>query len=341
MEPTTWHVLVEVLQNDAFADVRRLRFFLLAVGAIALMLVAAMIVWMSRSMAAPIQALRKDAEVIGSGNLDHEAAVTTDDEIGELGNAFNEMVARLRATTVSRDYVDGIVAGMTNALVVMTPEGRIATVNQATLDLLGYDEDELVGMSAETIVALEEREKEESGESGESVFRDMGLSDLIRDGAVSNVDRIFLAKDGKEIPVLFSGAVLPDSDGRVRGIVCVATDITERLEAEEALRQAEKMKSLGNLAGGLAHEINNLASSHPGIVENGIEGPSRGWKGPSAHGGDRRGRRTGQGYRQSGDGYTAGRKTFKKELVDISRVVRQSWNSCIPRCFRPSCSASN
>lgn len=318
-EPTVWYVFVEELQQEAFAGVRSLRFILLGVGIIALSLVAAMIAWTSRSLASPIQALRKDAEVIGLGNLDHEAAVTTKDEIGELGNAFNEMVKRLRATTVSRDYVDNIVASMTNALVVVTPEGRIATVNQATLNLLGYREDELVGQPAGLIVSA----AEEDGEEEASIFRKTGLADVIREGAVSDVDRIFLAKDGREIPVLFSGSVLRDNDGQVRGIVCVATDITERIEAEEALRKAQKMQSLGNLAGGLAHEINNLLLPIMALSKMALKGLPEGGK-------DRQRMEAiiEAGERAKGivDQVMAfsRQEEFKMEPVDIRQVVRQS-----------------
>ncbi|MBE2201449.1 MAG: PAS domain S-box protein [Anaerolinea sp.] len=53
-------------------------------------------------------------------------------------------------------------------------------------------------------------------------------------------------------------APLFDDDGRRKGLVVLGRDITERKQAEEALRQAQKTESLGVLAGGVAHDFNNL-----------------------------------------------------------------------------------
>jgi signal transduction histidine kinase len=73
----------------------------------------------------------------------------------------------------------------------------------------------------------------------------------------------YVSKDGKEIPVLFSSSAMMDDAGRVQGIVCVASNITERKlhEKEKEAMQLKilttsKLASLGEMATGVAHEIN-------------------------------------------------------------------------------------
>ena len=183
-----------------------------------------------------VTATRKMAE----GDLTVKAIVTTQDEIGELAVSFNQMTEDLQKITVSRDYVDNIVKSMINTLIVVEPDATIQIVNAATCELLGYDENELIGEQIGKIFAEEEL-----------LFKSTGLKDLIKKGFIQNVEKTYLSKDGRKIPVLFSCSVMhapfdsKDQTGKYRnskiqGIVCVAQDITERKLAEQTLRESEE-----------------------------------------------------------------------------------------------------
>jgi len=131
----------------------------------------------------------------------------------------------------SREYADNIIRSMTESLIVVSPEGIIETVNPATCALLGYEEKEIIGQPVGKVVAEEEEEEEE-------LFKGSGIEGLIKKGSVRNVERAYLSKDGTKIPVLFSGSVMHDDDGKIQGIVCVAQDITELKFAEEERARA-------------------------------------------------------------------------------------------------------
>ncbi|MCE1227651.1 MAG: ATP-binding protein [Geobacteraceae bacterium] len=77
-------------------------------------------------------------------------------------------------------------------------------------------------------------------------------------GVVNVIENeLFWRRDGSSFPVSYS--VLPMRDGQQAvGMVCSFMDITEKLQIEEQLRQAQKMEAVGQLSGGIAHDFNNI-----------------------------------------------------------------------------------
>ncbi|MGB5746620.1 MAG: ATP-binding protein [Desulfobacterales bacterium] len=101
-----WGVVAKIDLAEAFEPVTTLRDFVLVlvIAVIVLSILAAFIV--AKSLSDPIQALQQGVEEIGTGNLDHKVATNAKDEIGQLGRAFDQMTAKLKAITASRDELD-------------------------------------------------------------------------------------------------------------------------------------------------------------------------------------------------------------------------------------------
>lgn len=135
-----------------------------------------------------------------------------------------------KAQPLDKDYVDSIIDHMMNALIVIDPDGMIKTVNRATLNLLGYTEDELAGRPIEFIFA------------DDSPFKGIGPGVF---------ESTYLSKDRRKIPVLISGSVMRSAAGQIQGIISLAQDITERKKSEEALQESQRVLStlMGNLPG--------------------------------------------------------------------------------------------
>jgi signal transduction histidine kinase/HAMP domain-containing protein len=189
-----------------------------------------------RKILNPLKRLIRFTKRVGEGDLSAAAPVFNLDEVGQVAIAFNDMLEKLAATTVSRNYVDKIVRSLGESLIVLDRDGRITRVNEATVELLGYTEEELLGMDSGALVTA------------------------ANDGSPGTAERLYIAKDGLRIPVLFSETVLRDSEGGVEGMVWVAQDVTELkrfqkelIEARDAAEKASNVKSM--FLANVSHEL--------------------------------------------------------------------------------------
>jgi PAS domain S-box-containing protein len=204
----------------------RLAWSAAALGLIALVCALPFQWFVTRDALAPLGRLTEFARRVGGGDLSGSARVDRPDEVGELTAAFNQMVERLRATTVSRNHMDDVLQSMGESLIVVGMDGAIEQLNRATLNLLDYREDDLLGRPA-TIVA----------------GRPLG----VRPGGEGEVSS-YRAKSGRDIPVLFTSSVLRSAAGEPRGVIWLAQDITEMKRVQEELVEAKEAAEQANLA---------------------------------------------------------------------------------------------
>ncbi|HET9988994.1 MAG TPA: ATP-binding protein [Kofleriaceae bacterium] len=173
-----------------------------------------------------------------------------------------------------------VIEAMVDAVLGVDPEGRVTLSNSGAANLTGYTRDELAGKPISELL----------------VDDSSGLRTVVRrrieDGDILRREESWLvAKSGKKIPVSVTGSPVLDAEGMLKGIVLVARDVREvrellvekeaeivrRREAEEALRTAkasieekleqtrtqlllaERRATLGTLAGGVGHELRNIA----------------------------------------------------------------------------------
>ena len=122
------------------------------------------------------------------------------------------------------EAAQNIITTMNDSLFLLDPKGTIITVNQATLDLLGYEQDELVGRSARKIFA------------DDTLWSQVLARPLLGDWSTHNHETAYRKKDGGLIQVLFSASLIKNRKGALAGIVGVAKDITDRKQAEETIK---------------------------------------------------------------------------------------------------------
>jgi len=223
----------------------------------------------ARKLTRPISSLARTTEQVARGHLTARAEIRTGDELEHLGNSFNSMTEALQRSQhdilASREYTENIITSMNDTLLVISPEGTIEQVNNATLALLGYEEKELLGAPIYQILQYNDDLKN-NGEKLDNLAR------IVSKGFVSNIETTYRAKNGELIPVIFSASVMHGSRSTVQGIVCVALDITERKRAEEALHLAKDAAETANLAksqflANMSHEIRTPMNGVLGMLD--------------------------------------------------------------------------
>ncbi|MFQ5972488.1 MAG: ATP-binding protein [Alphaproteobacteria bacterium] len=215
----------------------------------------------SDRLAKPITSLARLAGQVGQGNYDIRVPWHRRDELGDLAQSFEDMGVALRETTVSKQFLNDIITSMFDGLMVLAPDGTIRAVNDATCRLTGFAADELLGRQVSLLLR-------------DQVDSQLGGATTVLPGRLDSIKCIY-TKTNHQVPVLFASSPMADRDGL---IVCVFQDISKLKRAEQdkarlerQLLQAHKMEALGVLAGGIAHEFNNLLVPMIGLTEVAID----------------------------------------------------------------------
>jgi PAS domain S-box-containing protein len=161
-----------------------------------------------------------------------------------------------------------LVSAIPQAVFESDMDGTIRYVNDITFEMFGYDRSDFSPgkYNIMQMIAPEDRERAQPG-----------INKVLLTGKSFSAEYLALRQNGSKFPVqVYSTRIT--HDGIPTGIRGIIVDITERKEAEEErkklesqLAQAQKMESAGRLAGGVAHDFNNMLGIILGHTEMGLD----------------------------------------------------------------------
>ncbi len=180
---------------------------------------------LNRLVLMPVDELSAAMQKVADGEYEVAIDVSRSDELGALARSFDRMRKELKATTVSRDYLDSMVDSLNEALIVTSPDGKVKRLNPAARRLLNAEAPDLLGLPIGEILKGSPPAEAAGGDGANN-------------GSVpENREGVLLSRGGREIPVLFSTASLERSGSGENEIVWMAQEITSRKRVEEQIRR--------------------------------------------------------------------------------------------------------
>ncbi|MDX9975048.1 MAG: PAS domain S-box protein, partial [FCB group bacterium] len=175
------------------------------------------------------------------------------------------------ALRVSEERYRALVENANSIIIRLNSEGKVTFINEFGQRYFGYAEEEIVGRH---VVGTIVPESDATGRLIHELIKDIGSHPEDR----RLVENENVLRDGTRVWISWTNKPIFDENGQLREILCVGIDATMRKRAEEEkaklegqLLQAQKMESVGRLAGGVAHDFNNMLGVILGYTELALE----------------------------------------------------------------------
>ncbi len=236
----------------------------LATALLTLFAVIALNVLIGKYVLRPVLNLHNSVARHKKGEFPATVPVTTDDEIGELSAEFNEMSRTLQEReeklAEEKELLSVTLRSIGDAVIVTDVDGTITLLNKVAEQLTGWTSEEAGGRPlGEVFHIINEKTRQRCDHPVQKVIATGLICGLANHTAL-------IRKDGAEKIIEDSAAPIRDRMSRIVGVVLVFRDTTDKKRMEEELLKAEKLQSVGVLAGGLAHDFNNLLTAILGNI---------------------------------------------------------------------------
>jgi PAS domain S-box-containing protein len=230
--PTTWHLFVEVDQEKVYAPINKLVYNFFIIGVVLLTLLMTSSFLFARQLLRPIAKLTDGVERIGKGELAFRINLNSNDEFGQLGNAFDGMALKLQGSLDSLKKSEERFKLSLNFSAVGSWDWDMKTGqlywSENITPLFG-------GIEGYSDICYESFMQAIHPDDREKVQKEVETS--IEDGKPYEVEYRVVWQDGTIRWILECGDMLRDKDGKAQHKLGVVQEITSRKKSEEELQQ--------------------------------------------------------------------------------------------------------
>ena len=243
--------IISVTTNieSRYTQVKDIGVIFVSSSLIAIVLVIIITFLISQGITKPIAEMKKQTEKIAEGNYTGEVKIYSDDELGQLGQAINDLSFKIKeaqeSTESERQRLDSVLRHMSDGVIATDRRGRIVIMNTAALDILNLKSEKVIGIPLLSILPLEEKVS----------FRELLETQQER--------LIHLEDDGEDSIIQCEFSVIQRESGFISGLVCVLTDVTEQQKIDRERR---------NFVSNVSHELRTPLTSIKSYTEALVDG---------------------------------------------------------------------
>ncbi|MGE5086503.1 MAG: ATP-binding protein, partial [Bacillota bacterium] len=260
-----WYIQTKIDESEAFAVLDRIAIASSAAAVLIFILFFFATFAATGKVVEPIQLLTDRLEKLGTSNLTQKINYQSRDEIGLLVSKYNQLADRLETTTVSKEFLDSVIQSIKAFLFIVKVTHHedwrqcsymISQTNESALKLLGLSAQQVTQVDLKTLIHAQPE------------FKNYTWLLQTRHSIQAEITNI----DGRRIPILMNWAALPNRTSKDLTFVFVGTDITDRIQGEQALIEAREQavkasQAKSEFLARMSHEIRTPLNAIIGITD--------------------------------------------------------------------------
>ncbi len=219
-----------------------------------------------RMMTKPLARLAQTAARISQGDFEIKLD-TSDDEIGRLAQDFNRMASQLQEQRRNREAAEKSLqeSEALYRLLIDNIDLGISMIDQDyEVQLINAGHGRLSGRTPESCL---NQKCYRLFEGREIVCPHCPGTKAMRSGRVEEAEASGWRADGSPVRVRLKAFPVRDTNGEISGFIEIVSDISAQRQMEEEIKLVKNIESIGQLAGGLAHDFNNILTTLIGNIE--------------------------------------------------------------------------